>query len=168
MNLAGRYCRAVNPENEHRRCSLDFPHPGLEHEDSRGSWAGPYHGHIVDTALDFTGTGLVDRVAISLMVQFGRLEPDSGISKHPASYVAVFADMARAIVAQFEVKDRLLPVAIPTPDGCRHCGTAEREHAQQHHPDVGFHGWVEPTSDQRKERMLARRLQNEKRIALHG
>lgn len=168
MNLAGRYCHAPAPDNEHRRCHLDFPHAGREHEDSRGSWAGPYHGYIVDNALDFTGTTLVDRVAISLMVQFGRLEPEAGISKYPASYVAVFADMARAIVAQFEVTDRIPPAPIPSPDGCRHCGAQQREHTQSHHPDVGFHTWVEPTGEQRKERMLARRRQNEERVALHG
>ena len=168
MNLAGRYCHAPAPENEHRRCHLDFPHPDHEHEDSRGAWTGPYRGNIVDTALGFTGTTLEDRVAISLMVQFGRLEPDAGISKYPASYVAVFADMARAVVAQFEVSDRLPPAPLATPDGCRHCGTAERAHSQMHHRDVGFHTWVEPTSEQRKERMLARRRLNEERVALHG
>lgn len=168
MNLAGPYCHAQHPDNEHRRCHLDFPHPGRDHEDNRDVWSGRYRGNIVDTALGFTGSTLEDRVAISLMVQFGRLEPENGISKHPASYVAVFADLARAIVAQFEVTDRITPADIPNPDACRHCGTAQREHAQLHHPNVGFHEWAEPTDEQRKERMLARRRQNEERVALHG
>ena len=167
MYAGGRYCHATHPDRG-MRCSLDFPHPGEDHFNGLTRWDGGYGPAIIDTALDFTGTTLVDRVAISLMVQFGRLEPEAGISKYPASYVAVFADMARAIVAQFEVTDRLPLATTVTPNGCRHCGTAERQHAQLHHPDVGFHTWVEPTDDQRKERMLARRRQNEERVALHG
>ena len=166
MNLGGRYCHAPHPDRG-MRCSLDFPHPGEEHFNGLTRWEGTHDNPIIDTALGFTGTALEDRVAISLMVQFGRLEPEAGISKHPASYVAVFADMARAIVAQFEVRDRIAPADIPAPDGCRHCGTAQREHPQKHHPDVGFHGWVEPTDEQRKERMLVRRRHNEERVALH-
>lgn len=166
MNLAGRVCHTAHPDDG-RRCALDFPHPGEDHFNGLTRWDGPHGNAIIDTALGFTGTSLVDRVVISLMVQFGRLEPEAGISKYPASYVAVFADMARAIVAQFEVRDRLAPVDLPTPDACRHCGTAQREHAQQHHPDVDFHRWTEPTDEQRKERMLARRRVNEERIALH-
>lgn len=167
MNLAGRYCHTPHPD-ERRRCHLDFPHPGSDHADHHGTWSGPNVSAIIDTALAFTGTTLADRVAISLMVQFGRLEPDAGISKHPASYVAVFADMAHAIVSQFEVSDRLPPADIPTPDGCRHCGTVQREHPQKYHEVAGFHGWVEPTDAQRKERMLARRRLNEERVALYG
>lgn len=46
---------------------------------------------------------------------------------------------------------------IPAPDGCRWCGLEAREHAQRWKPPVGWHKWEPPTSEQRKERMLARR-----------
>jgi hypothetical protein len=49
-------------------------------------------------------------------------------------------------------------------NGCRHCGVPERStpdnpryHAQQWTEGVGWHGWTQPTQDQIKARMLARR-----------
>lgn len=45
----------------------------------------------------------------------------------------------------------------PPPNGCRWCGIEERNHLQRWKPEVGWHQWVAPTSEQRKERMLARR-----------
>ncbi len=45
----------------------------------------------------------------------------------------------------------------PAPGGCRWCGLEAREHAQRWKPPVGWHKWEPPTSEQRKERMLARR-----------
>lgn len=50
---------------------------------------------------------------------------------------------------------------IPNPNGCRWCGIDERNHFQRWKPPVGWHKWVEPTSDQRKERMRARRARKE-------
>jgi hypothetical protein len=47
--------------------------------------------------------------------------------------------------------------SLPSPNGCRWCGVDERDHAQRWKPPVGWHRWVEPTSDQRKERMRERR-----------
>lgn len=49
---------------------------------------------------------------------------------------------------------------IPTPSGCRWCGIEAREHMQRWKPPVGWHEWVAPTLEQRKERMLARRRQD--------
>lgn len=53
----------------------------------------------------FTGKTEVDRLAIILMRAFGKAEPKEGISQHPASYVATFADMARAIIASAPAGD---------------------------------------------------------------
>jgi hypothetical protein len=44
-----------------------------------------------------------------------------------------------------------------TPSGCRWCGIEEREHFQRWKPPIGWHGWTSPTSEQRLERMRARR-----------
>jgi hypothetical protein len=46
---------------------------------------------------------------------------------------------------------------IHPPNGCRWCGIEDREHFQRWKPPVGWHQWVEPTPEQRKERILARR-----------
>jgi len=48
---------------------------------------------------------------------------------------------------------------LPAPGGCRWCGVEEREHMQRWKPPVGWHAWVAPTLEQRKERMRARRGQ---------
>lgn len=171
MPLAGRYCDAVRPGTDRIACVLDFPHPGQDHRDRHNdTWSGSSHGdrgHIIDTALGYEGRTLVDRVAIALMVAYGRAEPDDEFSKYPTSVVATFADMARAVIAQFEVADRIPPATTPTPDGCRVCGKPERSHAIEAHPEAGFHNWVEPTDEQRLERMRARRRANEERAALH-
>lgn len=45
---------------------------------------------------------------------------------------------------------------IPTPDGCRHDGIAQRDHANRWHPDVRWHQWQPPTDAQRLERMRER------------
>jgi hypothetical protein len=47
--------------------------------------------------------------------------------------------------------------AVPNPMGCHHCGLDSREHAQRWKPPVGWHKWTQPTQDQIKARMLARR-----------
>lgn len=41
-------------------------------------------------------------------------------------------------------------------EGCRHCGTAMRDHYQLWIQDIGWHGWIEPTREQILERMRAR------------
>lgn len=43
------------------------------------------------------------------------------------------------------------------PNGCRHCGAAQRFHCQRWTDAAGWHTWTEPTDEQRKARMLARR-----------
>ena len=165
---SGRLCNAPRPDAGNLRCRLRFPHPDQGHEDWEGNtFESTVHGdpgHIVDVALGFEGQTLVDRVAISLMVAFGRAEPEHGVSRHPASYVTTFADMARAVTAQFNVTDRVPPV-IDAVNGCQMCGKEQRGHAIEQLPDGTFHTWVEPTDDQRKDRLRARRRANEKRIA---
>lgn len=44
-----------------------------------------------------------------------------------------------------------------TPSACRWCGIPERLHMQQWKPPVGWHEWQQPTQEQIKARMLARR-----------
>lgn len=46
---------------------------------------------------------------------------------------------------------------LPNPNGCRYCGTDRDKHLQRWAPGAKWHGWVEPTPEQRKARMLARR-----------
>ena len=48
---------------------------------------------------------------------------------------------------------------LPTPNGCRWCGIAKAEHYRQWKLPAGWHVWADPTDEQRKERMLARRRQ---------
>lgn len=48
---------------------------------------------------------------------------------------------------------------VPSPGGCRWCGIDARIHARQWVESVGWHAWVAPTDEQRKERMLLRRAQ---------
>lgn len=43
------------------------------------------------------------------------------------------------------------------PNGCRHCGIAERGHARQWTEAAGWHQWQPPTNAQIKARMKARR-----------
>jgi hypothetical protein len=43
------------------------------------------------------------------------------------------------------------------PNGCHWCGEDRERHVQLWHPEVGWHQWVEPTDEQRKERLLQRR-----------
>lgn len=45
---------------------------------------------------------------------------------------------------------------LPNPDGCRLCGIAERGHAIQTGRN-GSHTWQQPTQQQIKDRMRARR-----------
>lgn len=41
----------------------------------------------------------------------------------------------------------------PEPNGCRHCGIGEREHASRFAPSVGQHRYEAPTDAQRIDRM---------------
>ncbi|MDG9701707.1 hypothetical protein [Streptomyces sp. DH37] len=47
----------------------------------------------------------------------------------------------------------LPPAAV---DGCRWCSDPAEVHGTQWHPAVGFHGWEEPTAEQRQARRTAR------------
>lgn len=44
-----------------------------------------------------------------------------------------------------------------SPNGCRHCGIAEREHFSRWKPGPGWHVWTAPTDEQIKARMIGRR-----------
>jgi len=47
------------------------------------------------------------------------------------------------------------------PSACRWCGISKREHMQRWTPPSkggpGWHQWIQPTQDQTKARMIARR-----------
>lgn len=46
----------------------------------------------------------------------------------------------------------------PNPGGCRFCGVDKPNHCQiWHGPGIGIGGFVDPTQEQIKERMLERR-----------
>lgn len=45
----------------------------------------------------------------------------------------------------------------PNPNGCRHDGIDQRTHARQWTPNAGWHTWEQPTQEQIKDRMRARR-----------
>lgn len=47
------------------------------------------------------------------------------------------------------------------PFGCRWCGDAKHHHGSQWHPTVGLHQWEQPTPEQIKDRMRARRAATE-------
>jgi len=47
----------------------------------------------------------VDRVARILIAAWAKAEPDHGVTKHPVSYRATFADMARAVIAERRSQD---------------------------------------------------------------
>lgn len=49
------------------------------------------------------------------------------------------------------------PRETPSPNGCRHCGEEERDHARVWLPDIGWHTWQAPTDAQRLERMRRRK-----------
>ncbi|MGW1533910.1 hypothetical protein [Streptomyces aureus] len=43
------------------------------------------------------------------------------------------------------------------PSGCRWCGITSRDHMQRWKAPVGWHQWTQPTQEQIKNRMQARR-----------
>ena len=47
--------------------------------------------------------------------------------------------------------------ALIEPSACRHCNRPRQEHFQRWAQEAGWHGWEQPTQQQIKERMLARR-----------
>lgn len=164
MGLAGRFCHATShPTLDGRKCILDFPHPGQDHRTSRGrTWERGGHGaegDIIDMAFEFNGNDLLHRVAITLMVAFGRAEPGSDISRYPVSVVATFVDMARSVLAEYKVQDRLPVTHVPAPDACAICGEGYRMHGTAHE-------FTEPSAQQQDERRRSRRRQNQERAAL--
>ncbi|MEV8248108.1 hypothetical protein AB0R01_30695 [Streptomyces rochei] len=48
-------------------------------------------------------------------------------------------------------------MTIPTPMGCAACGIERRDHGRQHTKAAGWHTWQQPSQQQIKDRMLARR-----------
>jgi hypothetical protein len=46
---------------------------------------------------------------------------------------------------------------LPNPNACRWCGVDKPSHNQRWAQEVKWHGWVMPTGEQRRQRMLARR-----------
>lgn len=57
---------------------------------------------------------------------------------------------------------------IINPGGCKWCGVERQNHCQLWHgPELGFGGFVDPTQEQIKERMLERRKLRSNTIDLH-
>lgn len=52
----------------------------------------------------------------------------------------------------------------PSPNACRYCDTDRVSHLQRWAPGVKWHVWTEPTPEQRKARMLTRRIANTDRL----
>ncbi len=48
-------------------------------------------------------------------------------------------------------------MSAPNPNGCRYCGVDRESHLQRYASEVGWHKWIEPTDEQRKGRLRARR-----------
>lgn len=57
------------------------------------------HTHLADLAETYTKPDELTRVTVILMKAWAEGDPNSGPSRYPASYVATFVDMARAIIA---------------------------------------------------------------------
>lgn len=47
---------------------------------------------------------------------------------------------------------------IVSPDACTWCDRDRRSHSIEWADPVGYHNWIAPTMEQRKRRMLARRV----------
>ncbi|MFD3955921.1 MULTISPECIES: hypothetical protein [Streptomyces] len=56
----------------------------------------------------------------------------------------------------------------PNPMGCHWCGIDQRTHGRQWTPDAGWHTWTQPTQEQIKNRMRARRSARTERIRHSG
>lgn len=53
---------------------------------------------IIEYAESVTSTDPVSQMAVLLMTAWGKGDRNSGVSKYPASYIATFVDMARAVL----------------------------------------------------------------------
>jgi hypothetical protein len=69
--------------------------------------------------------------------------------------VAVDATTAAPGLITFQAPGAFRPTANPM--GCRWCGIGERQHGRQWTRDAGWHEWTQPTQEQIKARMQARR-----------
>ncbi|MGW5477655.1 hypothetical protein [Streptomyces sp. NPDC004008] len=72
-----------------------------------------------------------------------------------AALVVAAKDTLAASVADHTPTEAGEP--IHEPSACRWCGIPQREHAQRWAKPVGWHRWEQPTQEQIKARMLARR-----------
>jgi hypothetical protein len=54
----------------------------------------------------------VDRLSYLLFETWKRVDPTSGVAKHPVSYMANFADMARAVIADRKNADDRAPALV--------------------------------------------------------
>ena len=69
-----------------------------------GDWGEPLIDHydeeieLIRQALSAPRVPDVDELARTLMAAWQKAEPDHPVSKHPVSFVATFADMARAVI----------------------------------------------------------------------
>lgn len=82
----------------------------------------------------------IDRVAKLLMDAWAKAEPDHNVTKYPVSYVATFADMARAVVEDQDVVNELIISAlIDHGCDCDHDGPHEGVHCEDlgHDPCLG-------------------------------
>lgn len=76
---------------------LEYLHARLADKPKRAVARG--HAPIIDMADSFTGGDPVNDLAIVLMQTWGQKDPHSTVACYPTSYVATFADMARAALA---------------------------------------------------------------------
>ncbi|CAM5394550.1 hypothetical protein STENM36S_06383 [Streptomyces tendae] len=53
-------------------------------------------------------------------------------------------------------------MTVPNPMGCAACGIDRRGHGRQHTEQAGWHAWTEPTQQQIKDRVLARRTERKR------
>lgn len=66
-------------------------------------------------------------------------------------------DRREAAIAKFVEVVTRQSGAVIDPSGCRYCGVDQRAHGQRWTRAASWHQWTEPTMEQRKARMLARR-----------
>lgn len=72
---------------------------------------------IITLADSFVGGDPVNALAIVLMKAWGKADPNSGVSQHPASYTANFADMARAALASTPSPAQPTEANVPLEEG---------------------------------------------------
>lgn len=82
------------------------------------------------------------------------LEETKLVPKH-----AQFRNATIGVTFRWNSNDHWVPNdRVNDPNGCRHCDMSRRDHCQGWVPVVGIHGFVEPTDEQRLERMRWRYL----------